>query len=538
MVRLRLLLAALLASGTVAAATVGVSGAAGSAPRAAALSAVKRPAKKAARKRVPRRPAVPPRALAELPVVNRHVSTSEGCVDGATAGILAPRLGVTIVTIESFFSASGVLTDQGRPCLPYVLVTGGADGVASLHLPAASWQVPEADPPLASVCGTSRRVIEVPASDLQQGLAGPFLDIPPRVRWQLDVLVHDMLAAQAAALTEDGVAGEGGVPEGVAGDLLVRVVLDRRGAADGERLQSVELIEPATRRRLDGAWWVERADGSGVLFGMSGSDYDRLLWLSAVDADRLSRGVGPSARTVQRTVRQGKGRRAPRRVVTRVVKPPGYHLGIDLMAPRGTEVHAVADATVADVGTRRGFGTLVVLDHGHGYRTYYAHLAAIDRGLSVGDVLLRGDVLGLVGSTGRSTGPHLHFETRRGNDYIDPVDTTRQLESWVLTAAEQQWIAQQMLSYALPVDDDVPAMFRGVSLIVPAESGAVSTEPWVAQPGACRAYSQIAAPERPEMPKPVMRKRAVRRSRPKKQGAATAASTPKAAPAAPAARPK
>ena len=428
-------------------------------------------------------------------------------MDVSTAAVLAPRLGVTAAAVESFFSSSGVRVDQDGPCLPYVMVTGGAEGVASLHLPATPWQVPGADPRPASFCDMARRVIEVPASELQQGLAGPFLDIPPRVRWQLDVLVHDMLAAQSMAISDDGASGAGAVAEGAVGDLVVRVVLDRRGAADAERLQSVELIEPATRHRLDGAWWVERADGSGVLFGMSGSDYDRLLWLSSVHADRLSRGVGPSARVVQRTVTQGKGRRATRRVVTRVVKPRGYHLGIDLMAPRGTEVHAVADARVAVAGTSRGFGKRVVLDHGHGYRTYYAHLTAIAKGLSVGDVLLRGDVLGLVGSTGHSTGPHLHFETRRGNDYIDPTDTTRQLEFWVLTAEEQQWIAQQMLSYAQPVDDG-PAMFRGVSLVVPANGiGAVGTEPWVSQPGACRAYTQSMAPERPELPKPVVRRK-------------------------------
>ena len=526
MMRLRRFLAAVLTASTLAAGAVGVTAAvAGPRPpaaRGARHATTSRSARRApAKKRAPRRAAVPPRALADLPVVNRHVSTSEGCVDASTAGVLAARLGVTAAVVESFFSASGVLADQDGPCLPYVLVTGGAEGVASLHLPAASWQVPDTDPLPAPFCDVARRVIEVPASELQQGLAGPYLDIPPRARWQLDVLVHDMLAAQAVAMSDAVESGEAAVGDRAAVDLAVRVVLDRRGAADAERLQSVELVEPATRRRLDGAWWVERADGAGVLFGMSGSDYDRLLWLSSVHADRLSRGVGPSARVVQRTVTQGKGTRARRRTVTRVVKPRGYHLGIDLLAPRGTEVHAVADARVAVAGTSRGFGKLVVLDHGHGYRTYYAHLTALAKGLSVGDVLLRGDVLGLVGSTGHSTGPHLHFETRRGNDYIDPIDTTRQLEFWVLTAEEQQWIAQQMLSFAQPVDDDVPALFRGVSLVVPADAaGAVKTQPWVSQPGACRAYTQAVAPERPELPKPAVRKKAVRKPRPKVTGTA------------------
>lgn len=501
----RLLLLALFASGAVTALAAGPGAAVqparsvvSSGSRAVTpTSPRKAPAK---RTRAPRRAAVPPRALADLPVVNWHVSTSEGCVGTRTASTLAPRLGTAAPTVEAFFSASGVPVAADGPCVPYVMVTGGAEGVATLHLPAASWQVPPTDTPPAPFCDQTRRVIEVPASDLPIGFAGPFLDVPARVRWQLDVLVPDML--ERLALDDRDSDEEG---EGAARDPVVRIVLDQRGSVDAERLQSLELVDPATRHRLDGAWWVERADGSGVLFGMRGADYERLLWNSPVDFDRLSRGVGPSTRLVRRTVRR-KGSRE-KRVVTRVVKPRGYHLGIDLLAPRGAEVHAVADATVAFAGTRRGFGKLVVLDHGHGYQTYYAHLTAISRGLAPGDVLLRGDVLGLVGSTGRSTGPHLHLETRLGQDYVDPLNTTRQLEFWVLTAEEQAWIAQQMLAFALPVDDDQPA-FRGVSLVVPGNGGgAPRTEPWASQPGACRAYTQAMAPDRPEVPRPVVRRK-------------------------------
>jgi murein DD-endopeptidase MepM/ murein hydrolase activator NlpD len=172
-----------------------------------------------------------------------------------------------------------------------------------------------------------------------------------------------------------------------------------------------------------------------------------------------------------------------------------------MMADRGQDVHTVADGTVAFAGTARGFGTLVIVDHGRGYRTYYAHLAATAKGLHAGDVLLRGDVLGLVGSTGHSTGPHLHFETRLGNDYIDPRDASHQLEFWILSAAEQAWVARQMLAFAPPVLPANASMVVGTDGSVARHAG-LSVE----DSAVCRAYAQVLSPERPELPKPVVRK--------------------------------
>ena len=420
----------------------------------------------------------------------------EGCIDPATAAVLSPRLGAPVETLQAFLAAGGVATDTTDACLPYVVVTGGTEGVASLHLAGASWQMPSADPVPPSACEATRRVIEMLTDAAHPGQASALADVPERVRWEVQVLVPDMAP---------GPAEEGGeVPQ-----TLVRLVLERRGVADPERLRSLEILDPVTRRRLDGAWWVERPGGAGVLFGMRGADYERLLWRSPVPSARVSRGVGPASRVEQHVVRQGK--RGPKQVVTRLVKPRGYHLGIDMMAERGTDVHAVSDGTVAFTGTAPGFGNLVILDHGHGYSTYYAHLAAMAKGLHVGDVLLRGDVLGLVGSTGHSTGPHLHFETRLHTDYIDPLNTSRQLEFWILNATEQAWLAQQILAPEPVATGEVPV--RGVSLVVMSDgSGATRTEPWVSEPVACRAFPQLVEPERPELPRPTVRKPAVRRT--------------------------
>jgi murein DD-endopeptidase MepM/ murein hydrolase activator NlpD len=125
-----------------------------------------------------------------------------------------------------------------------------------------------------------------------------------------------------------------------------------------------------------------------------------------------------------------------------------------MSAPRGTDVHAVGDAKVSFAGRQGGFGNLIILDHGRGYTTYYAHLSKIRKGLKAGVQVARGEMIGLVGSTGHSTAPHLHFETRKDTRYLDPFDETHQLGFWVLTADEQERLAMQVLSPAPVVADE------------------------------------------------------------------------------------
>ena len=94
------------------------------------------------------------------------------------------------------------------------------------------------------------------------------------------------------------------------------------------------------------------------------------------------------------------------------------HLGIDLRAPRGTPVAAVADGEVIFRGKKRGFGNLVMIDHGAQTVTYYAHLK--DFAVESGAVVVRGQTIGFVGRTGNASGPHLHLELRVDGEPIDP----------------------------------------------------------------------------------------------------------------------
>jgi murein DD-endopeptidase MepM/ murein hydrolase activator NlpD len=95
-----------------------------------------------------------------------------------------------------------------------------------------------------------------------------------------------------------------------------------------------------------------------------------------------------------------------------------YHEGQDIDAQYGTPVQAAASGRVTIAGWQRGYGNVVYLDHGNGLSTRYGHLSEID--VRIGQSVARGQTIGLVGSTGRSTGPHLHYEVRISNQPVNP----------------------------------------------------------------------------------------------------------------------
>jgi murein DD-endopeptidase MepM/ murein hydrolase activator NlpD len=97
---------------------------------------------------------------------------------------------------------------------------------------------------------------------------------------------------------------------------------------------------------------------------------------------------------------------------------PAMHTGLDFRAATGDPVRATANGKVASSGWMGGYGRMVEIDHGNGLSTRYGHLSEIH--VRVGDVIKIGQVIGAVGSTGRSTGPHLHYETRIDGDAVDP----------------------------------------------------------------------------------------------------------------------
>ena len=103
-----------------------------------------------------------------------------------------------------------------------------------------------------------------------------------------------------------------------------------------------------------------------------------------------------------------------------ILKYRKMHNGMDFSAPTDTEVFATGNAVVKKARRTSGFGNLVVLDHGFGYETYYAHLNEFN--VKRGQKVKRGEIIGFVGNTGLSLGPHLHYEVHRNGKVVNPIN--------------------------------------------------------------------------------------------------------------------
>jgi murein DD-endopeptidase MepM/ murein hydrolase activator NlpD len=95
-----------------------------------------------------------------------------------------------------------------------------------------------------------------------------------------------------------------------------------------------------------------------------------------------------------------------------------FHKGVDISAPMGTPVHASADGVIYAAEYSSGYGRVVIIDHGHGMQTWYAHLSRF--AVIPGEEIRRGEILGYSGASGKATAPHLHFEVRTGNTPVNP----------------------------------------------------------------------------------------------------------------------
>jgi murein DD-endopeptidase MepM/ murein hydrolase activator NlpD len=103
-----------------------------------------------------------------------------------------------------------------------------------------------------------------------------------------------------------------------------------------------------------------------------------------------------------------------------VYKTTKFHAGLDFSAPQGTPIYATADGTVTISGNSgNGYGNHVIINHGYGYETLYGHMVRVKS--RSGQAVKRGEVIGWVGSTGKSTGPHCHYEVHKNGEKINPI---------------------------------------------------------------------------------------------------------------------
>lgn len=126
-----------------------------------------------------------------------------------------------------------------------------------------------------------------------------------------------------------------------------------------------------------------------------------------------------------------------------ILKRYRAHLGIDYAARSGTPIKASGKGRVVHVGNKGGYGKTVIIDHQNGYRTLYAHMRGYAKGMKRGKWVKRGQTIGFVGSTGLSTGPHLHFGLYRNNRAINPNSVIRVTKSKLTGKKKEEFVVHK-----------------------------------------------------------------------------------------------
>jgi murein DD-endopeptidase MepM/ murein hydrolase activator NlpD len=185
--------------------------------------------------------------------------------------------------------------------------------------------------------------------------------------------------------------------------------------ADGEPMRAGRVLsaEFVNAGRAHDMVWYEEPGQKGAYYGFDGQSTRKSFLGSPLAFTRVSSGYGMRFHPIS-----GKQK---------------AHLGVDYAAPTGTPVRTIGDGVVTFAGVQRGYGNVVEISHKDDQSTLYAHLSRIDvrKGQRVG----QGDLVGAVGSTGASTGPHLHFEFRVGGQHQDPLMIARNSENIPISPA-------------------------------------------------------------------------------------------------------
>lgn len=180
--------------------------------------------------------------------------------------------------------------------------------------------------------------------------------------------------------------------------------------ADGETMRAGRVLAAEfvnNGREHQAVWFEAPGSGKGGYYGFDGTSTQRSFLSAPLEFSRVSSGYGMRFHPVSGGLKA--------------------HLGVDYAAPTGTPVRTVADGEVSFAGWQRGYGNTIVIEHKGQQSTLYAHLSRID--VRRGQRVSQGDFVGAVGSTGVSTGPHLHFEFRVNGVHIDPLTIAQRSET-------------------------------------------------------------------------------------------------------------
>ena len=258
--------------------------------------------------------------------------------------------------------------------------------------------------------------------------------LPVELVWELNSLIKQIYPEENNSLENT--------------NSVVRLIVDFGDRERWAQIWSVEIIDPTSKEVFASAFWVDRNDIPGGFFTGNGESLERSFWTNPLSYRRISRGVG--------MVRASSSKRSKSTPSVTQPTPPKQqryraHMGIDYAAPIGTPVFSVANGKVAHIGYSGAYGNLIVLEHPGNYHTYYAHLSNFNVELEVGNEVRRGLEIGYVGSTGRSTGPHLHFELRKNGVYVDPYGSKTLLDLWSMRDNESGQLTREILLLGSPI---------------------------------------------------------------------------------------
>ncbi|MBK8908488.1 MAG: M23 family metallopeptidase [Rhodospirillales bacterium] len=199
----------------------------------------------------------------------------------------------------------------------------------------------------------------------------------------------------------------------------IEVLFEQLTSEDGTRVGAGRVVAAALTVKGERKVLYRFTTDDGVVdvYDADGRSARKALMRTPVDGARLSSGYGM--------------RRHP------ILGYNRMHRGIDFAAPTGTPIFAAGDGRITEIGRKGSYGKYIRIKHNAGYATAYAHMNGFARGLSRGSRVKQGDVIGYVGSTGRSTGPHLHYEVSLNGRQIDPA-TLKRLPGRALTGRARE----------------------------------------------------------------------------------------------------
>jgi murein DD-endopeptidase MepM/ murein hydrolase activator NlpD len=259
--------------------------------------------------------------------------------------------------------------------------------------------------------------------------------LPVELIWELNSVIKQIYPEENNALENT--------------NSIVRLIVDFGDKDRWAQIWAAEIIDPSSKEVFASAFWIERNDIPGGFYTANGESIERTFWTNPLSYRRISRGVG--------SVRASNKKLAPAKSGAATAGAPKQryraHMGIDYAAPTGTPVFSVATGKVVHLGFNGAFGNLIILEHPGNYRTYYAHLSNFNVELQVGNEVRRGLEIGYVGSTGRSTGPHLHFELRKDGVYVDPYSTKTQLDLWNMRDSDSGLLTREILLLGTPINN-------------------------------------------------------------------------------------